>query len=623
MAAVKSANLCFGQRYVWLSHHHLPPQARHDAHIVLDHPLPEGIGLAGIRNVLNYLVRRHEALRTTYHLDADPWPEQRVHPPAPVAVHQVTTESDGTPSPAEVVRNLTVTDFDLSTEWPIRACVVTTGGVPRRLVLVLNHIAFDDWSIDTLKREFEAVLTAVLARRPASLPPVSAQPADLARYEATQHAGQRDEALAYWRREIAELPADMFARRRGTTTGTPEAYSASLTSPRLLAAARDIAARHKVWPSVVHLAGYVLAMSAYTGEPRITHGSFTSTREGGAHMDVMTCMFSPTLVTVDLSGDPTFGEVLRRTAERVQRAQAHSSLPYDEVVELLAQESHRRGQPLRTGSEVNFLNYAPRSCGTRRLRFAWNAAPTAWAQGHSDTYFRVYEWQDGVTVALQAMDTVMRADDVERFLRGYEDLVSAHADAALDVRVSEVAARIGFGAPGADRLVRVGHDLVDPQAVEAVLAAHPAVRVVEVGEPERGLVADVVADRPVSPGELRTHVLGAMYDHPSVRCPARFRVRYGDASTEGDGVPHAVVEGDAGSVATTDAEQALVAVVGKVNGLDDVDPSDSYPVAGGRALRAPRVVAELRAQGWGGLSVYQLNSARPLRTLAAGLTPLD
>ena len=129
LPAQKSADLCWGQRYIWLRHHQLPAEHRGEAHIVCRFDLPDGATAAGLRSMLDDLVRRHEALRTTYSL-GETGPVQRVHPPAALPLVEVTTERDGSPSPSEVIEQLSVTDFELSAEWPVRACAVTTGGLP-------------------------------------------------------------------------------------------------------------------------------------------------------------------------------------------------------------------------------------------------------------------------------------------------------------------------------------------------------------------------------------------------------------------------------------------------------------------------------------------------------------
>lgn len=612
MSEVKSADICWGQRYHWLRYQQVPAGTRHDAHIVANCPLPEGITLSALRSALNHLVRRHEALRTVFDPTARPWPQQRVHPPGPLDLRVVTTESDGSATPADTVAALTRTDFDLATQWPIRVCVVTTAGLPRRLVVVLNHVAFDDWSLTTFRDEFESVVAAAVSRARASLPPVLDQPADLARHEAQRPPSVV--SLEHWRTELAQIPADPFAHRRRATSALESdrpAHSASLTSPSLLASARDIAARLQVWPSVVHLAAYAVMTAAYAEQPHVVYRWLTSHREASAHMGVMTCMFSPTLVSVDLADDPPFSEVVRRTAARVQSAQAHAYVAYDEIVERVSREGTRRGQPLRIAADVNFLSYAPRTCGTRRDRFAWNAAPVAWARAGSDVYFRIHEWQDGVTVGLLAAGSIMDKDAVERFLRGFTALVDAHQDPCVDLSVTAASARAGFARAPERATVRVGPDPVDLAAIATVLRAHPAVATADVRVADGALLADVVVTAALSPSALRTHVLSVVHDVPGTRCPDRFVVSGAGPALEGDGR----ADGAAGTV----AEQALAAAVAAVNGLGDVDLTGCYSSGGGRVMRAPGVVATLAERGWAGVTVDHLTGARPLRVLAGAL----
>jgi hypothetical protein len=77
------------------------------------------------------------------------------------------------------------------------------------------------------------------------------------------------------------------------------------------------------------------------------------------------------------------------------------------------------------------------------------------------------------------------------------------------------------------------------------------------------------------------------------------------------------------TMAAPEAGQAIAEVVRQVNGLADVDLSDSYTLAGGRALRIPRVLALLSAHGWTGASVHHLTGPEPLRALAGRLNPVN
>jgi hypothetical protein len=616
MPAAKTADLCWGQHHHLLRYHQVPADARHEAHITTSYPLPPGCTTAHVRAALDHLVRRHEVLRTVYDIDG-PWPRQRVQPPAPLPVVVATTEDDGTPPPAEVVRRLSETPFRLAEEWPLRACAITSGGALRRLHLVFNHLAFDDVALDVLSHELDALLAARVAGQPVTFPPVRHQPVDLARQEAARPAGAVDAALEHWRSEVAQVPADVFAHRRDRAPRPGAAHSASFTVPSLLATARGIAGRHRVWPSAVHLAAYAVAVAAYTGEPVVANRLYSSQREASGFGSVLTCLSYPTLVRLDLADDPPWSEVLRRAAARVRAAMDHAHVPHDRIVERLAVESSRRGQQLRISSEVNFLDNAPRSCGTRRERFTVHAAPHEWATAGSDLYFRVYEWADGITLALQVLDEVMDRAAAEAFLRGYALLLDIHRDPAVDLPVSRAAALFTFPPAPAHPMTRVGGDAVDPAQTVAALREHPSVRAVELRAVDGALTAWVDADPALTPAELRRHTLGAVADRPAARCPDRFRVTGPDGRVdEGDGrTPSA-------PVVRTAAERALVEVVAAVNDLDGVSLADSYTEAGGRALRLPRVLELLDERGWTGPRLRELLDLRPLGAVADRMVPM-
>ncbi len=448
-AADKTADLCWGQRYAWLRHHQLPTEARHEAHIVLKLPVPPGAPLIGTRTTLNYLVRRHEALRTTYPLDADGVPRQQVNPPRGLPLTTVDIEAKDGESPAEVIERLSSTPFDLTTEWPVRACLLVSGGRPVTIVLVLNHISFDAWSVDRLETELVAFGAANGAGRQLTLPPVRYQPVDLAHFEASTAArADAERALAYWREEIRQLPTDCYARRRepAPADSSPEgaAHSATLTSPDLLAASRRIAADYQVWPSAVHLTAYAMLTAAYAGTEQVSTLAFTGNRNAGGYPDVLTCMFSPLLMRLDCADGVSFAELLAVAAQRFKQGQEQSYLPYDELLELVAAEGDRRGEPVRLGSEFNFLSRANQQSNARRTRLVTNPAPRAWARYGIDCYLRVDELRDAAVVSLQA--SVLDAPTMAAFLRGYERLLLLPAADLARIRVAELAEFAGFPA---------------------------------------------------------------------------------------------------------------------------------------------------------------------------------
>jgi hypothetical protein len=201
----------------------------------------------------------------------------------------------------------------------------------------------------------------------------------------------------------------------------------------------------------------------------------------------MTCTFTPLLTLVDCAGDPTFSELLCRVAEYDALAREHAQLPYDELVELLALEGTRRGEPIRTGSELNFLSHSAHSSRARRTTFAWNPEPSGWAAYGSDTYLRIYELRDAVVIALNAASAVMDAAAVERFLRAYETVLLAHADPGTDLRLSEIATLADFRAP-AGSLPAAETPVGSPEAVEALVAGVRQANGLEDVDPAAGYV---------------------------------------------------------------------------------------------------------------------------------------
>ena len=185
--------------------------------------------------------------------------------------------------------------------------------------------------------------------------------------------------------------------------------------------------------------------------------AFTGNRNARSHAEVMTCMFSPLLVRLDCAADASFGELLAATAECFERGQQNSHVPYDELLELVAGEGDRRGEPVRLGSEFNFLSHATQASRARRTRLVWNAAPEAWASYGADSYLRAYELRDAAVISLNASAAVLDAPAVEAFLRGYERLLLLPPADLLRLRAGEVAELAGFAAispAGADSFPR-------------------------------------------------------------------------------------------------------------------------------------------------------------------------
>lgn len=441
----KRGPLLSGQRYIWLRHQQLPPGVPAESNVLRRLDLAPGTSPQTIRATVNYLVRRHEGLRTTYHHDVDGDPYQVVHPPSPVDLPLVPVEPGPGPGAAAVVARLTDTPFRLAEEGALRGCVLTRGAAPTQLVLVFNHMTVDAWSLELLEAELQALSGGAAGVRPTALRPVRHQPLDLARTEISAHEyGRR--CRAHWAGVVAGLPDDLFAARRGTgpgPTGPPPVLAATLTSPALLAASRRLADRYQVWPALIHLAAHARALGTLTGAERVAHLYFSGNRTASSCPDVVACSFSPLPVLADLADDPPFAELVHRLAAQVERAEAHAGLPYDELLDLLAGEGAERGRPVRLTSALNVLGH-PGPSRARRTILTRGPASAAWAAQGDDTLLRVHRYNDAVAVALQARADLVDPAQAEALLRGYEALLLAAVEPNRALRAAECADLFGY-----------------------------------------------------------------------------------------------------------------------------------------------------------------------------------
>jgi hypothetical protein len=628
VAGDRTSSLCWSHRYIWLDHHHRPTDAQGELNFMVSVDPPPGSTVASLRLAADNMVRRHEGLRTTYDLTG---PVQRVHPPGPMPVEVYDTAVLDRSAVAAAIQQFTTRPFQIEREWPIRGLIVTTNGVPTRIVVVGHHVSVDNWSQERFIQEFGALHTAILSGQPANLPSVRTHPVDLAHFEASAEAAPTNQrAVEYWDGELSRIPADVFAFRRERQPGEPVAHSGSLSSVAARDAAYTLAARYGTFPSMIYTAAFTALLAAYTGSTRSVYRTYAANRSADRHPNLVMCMFQPVLLHVDCSDDPPFAEVVRRTAARCWEALANSYSAYDETVELAARHAYERGIGIRTGASINVLRHPEKARGGRRTIFTWNAAPWKLSSLEDSFNVRMSEWQDCVLVTVHGNSMVVGRDDLERFVRAFETVLLEQVDGVDDMRISDIAKLAGFDPwPG-------GADQVDLRQVAECLAEYPSVRAaktfVELTTDGRELLTAWVSstDPELTAAILRTHFLGRMYDLDRVRCPDRF-VICRQSPADSDRIDSwrtlpVVDEGDGRAVPDiaprTEAERLLAAAVAEANGPVAGSLANSYVTAGGRVLNIPRLRRILHDHGWESPTLYEIASARPLVAIARMMTPL-
>ncbi|WP_162795316.1 condensation domain-containing protein, partial [Nonomuraea lactucae] len=220
--------------------------------------------------------------------------------------------------------------FDLATGPLTRARLIRVTPHEHRLILTLHHILADRWSVTILLND----LLDLYAGR--DLPPPGTDYADYAAWQRTQpHTAD----LTYWRDTLTGLPdtLDLPADRPRPAARSHQGERLLFDLDRGLAdALRALAAAEHATPFMALTAALQALLARYTGQADIPIGTPMSARPHPG-LDRTAGLFLNTLVLRgDLSGDPTFTELLRRTRERVLGAFDHAGLPFEALVDDLA-----------------------------------------------------------------------------------------------------------------------------------------------------------------------------------------------------------------------------------------------------------------------------------------------
>ena len=326
--------LSFAQQRLWFMDQLVPDNAFFN--------IAEAIRLSGplnveaLRGALDGVTARHEVLRTRYPSE-DGVPSQEIAEPAPVPLEVV--DADDEQHAHRLVAARMNQSFDLVHGPVLRAGLISLGPAEHILWFSVHHIAFDGWSINLLLRELSALYTAQVQNRPHALAPLPLQYADFTLWHRAWMDGPvRERQLAYWREQLAgapealELPTDLPRPRRPSQRGAAITFSLeSVVAAKLRKLAHDEGGT----PFMVLLALFGTLLSRYGAGDDIPVATPIANRRRVESEPLIGLFFNTLVLRLDLSDEPDFRTVLRRTKAIALDAYEHQDLPFEQLVDEL------------------------------------------------------------------------------------------------------------------------------------------------------------------------------------------------------------------------------------------------------------------------------------------------
>nr|QEO74285.1 condensation domain-containing protein [uncultured bacterium] len=304
-----------------------------------------------LERALGALVERHEALRTTFSASAGT-PYQQINPPHRVELARTDLSAQALSQEDEIkalARAETDAPFDLATGPLFRCRLLRLHDSLHILLFTYHHIVGDAQSAIVFWRELRALYESFALDRPATLPELPVQYADYAAWERMRVEGAAlEEQVAYWRRQLAQLPQLELPTDRprpAIPTFGGATINRTLGAP-LTAALKTLARGHGATLPMTMLAGFAEVLRRHTGQDDVVVGWATRNRSRAEFEDVLGFFVNSLVVRIDVSGNPGVQDLIARVRQTTLDAYAHQDVPFDLLVEELQPARQLNHNPL-------------------------------------------------------------------------------------------------------------------------------------------------------------------------------------------------------------------------------------------------------------------------------------
>jgi len=427
VSRMEALSLSFEQERLWLLDQIRPGNTAYNLPTVLR--LTGDLNPAALEHSLNEIVRRHESLRLTFSTaNARPAPiiASTLTLSLPLEDVSLLPESEREAAALRLAAEEIQRSFNLAHGPLLRAKLIRLDEQAHVLVLVLHHIVGDLWSTVLLVQELAALYESFSTGKPPTLSELSIQYLDFAHWQRQNWQSEvLQEPLAYWKKQLAnappllELPTDHPRPEIQSFRGAYQTFTLPATLSQSLS---ELSQAEGVTVFMALLAAFYALLQRYSGQTDIVVGAPIAGRDRPELRGLIGFFAYPLVLRTDLSGNPTFRELLARVRNVALEAYAHQAVPLAEVMRAARPPRSRAhaplfqvmfgflNQPLET-LELPQLKLSPMDVGKTTTDF--------------DLFLTVLNGAQGLRGLLEYNADLFDSETIQQLVRAYGELLEA------------------------------------------------------------------------------------------------------------------------------------------------------------------------------------------------------
>ncbi|HVF90512.1 MAG TPA: amino acid adenylation domain-containing protein, partial [Blastocatellia bacterium] len=434
-----SAPLSFAQERLWFLDQMNPGDPAYNVSCAVS--LRGSLDAKALELSLSEIVRRHEVLRTTLVMRGG-IATQVIHEYEPLSLPLVELSALSESRRQEEMMALAVADdrraFDLARGPLFRSCLLKLDRFEHVLLLSMHHVVADAWSIGVLVRELTALYEAFSTGKPSPLPELPIQYADFALWQREWLKGEvLDKQVSYWKERIGssppslELPTD---RRRPAFHSSKGETQTLVLGPDICEALSQRCQQMQVTQFVWLLATFNVLLYRYSGQEDMLVGTPIACRNRGEIEGLIGFFVNTLVMRTELSGKPSFRDVVSRVRDAALAAHAHQDLPLEKLVEELQPGRSLNRQPL---FQVVFsLQNAPMP-DVRLSGLSLKMLETQRSTSKFDLLLFVRESDEGLACSMEYDTDLFDSETIRRMLSHFRVLLERVMEDP-DRRIAEV-----------------------------------------------------------------------------------------------------------------------------------------------------------------------------------------